>query len=190
MRERLVEDWLSKVSERSLEVPFCHLLSGEGHTVVHLSRHGETEQGKDILAKDPHGIPCAYQVKCPGRSRLTQRLWDHEVRDQVARLVELRIRHPSIPGSADHRPILVVNGSLDETIRQEIVDRNRRWENRGYRPLEVIVRDDLLRRFISLGSDLWPSELESARTLLELYLSDGRGVVPKARLAGLFRAGM
>ena len=55
MHERLVEDWLIRSNERGFEIPFCHLLVGEGHRVVHLTRHGEMEQGKDILASS--GLP-------------------------------------------------------------------------------------------------------------------------------------
>ena len=51
MIERLIENWLTKAGERdkyNFTVPFSHLLAGEGYRVVHLSRHGEMEQGKDL----------------------------------------------------------------------------------------------------------------------------------------------
>ena len=33
--ERLVENWLTKVNEKSFQVPFCQLLTTEGYKVVH-----------------------------------------------------------------------------------------------------------------------------------------------------------
>jgi len=63
MQERLLENWLISVNEKSFQIPFCQLLTGEGHEVVHISRHGPFEAGKDILAIDSNGIPCAFQLK-------------------------------------------------------------------------------------------------------------------------------
>jgi len=187
LRERLVDDWLTRVHERGLEVPFCHLLSAEGQTVLHLSRHGEAEQGRDILALAPDGCACSYQLKAPGGRRLTLRTWARGL-DQIERLVTLPPKHPGIPPRAPHRPFLIVNGELDEAVKQEILDRNADWASRGYPQLGVIVRGELRQRFLNIGSDLWPDELEQNRTMLELYLADGRGFLPKARLAAMLES--
>ena len=99
MIERVIENWLTRANERSLEVPFAQLLTGEGYQVVHLSRHGPSEEGKDILAIDPTGTPCAFQLKSiPDGGKFTQNLWEKEL-GQIIRLVEIPIQHPSIdPG--------------------------------------------------------------------------------------------
>jgi hypothetical protein len=39
------------------------MLVAEGYTIVHLSRHSPIEMGKDIIAIDKDGIPCAFQLK-------------------------------------------------------------------------------------------------------------------------------
>lgn len=82
MFERVVENWLIRVNERSLEVPFAQLLAGEGYQVVHLSRHGPFEEGKDILAIARDGVPCAFQLKGAPNGKITQRYWATECLDQ------------------------------------------------------------------------------------------------------------
>jgi hypothetical protein len=182
VRERVVENWLINTDERALEVPFCQLLLGEGYRVIHLSRHGESEQGKDVLAIDPDGQPCAFQLKDAGGGKITQRNWE-TFKPQIERLVELPIKHPAIPEGAAHRAFLVTNGELDEPVRIEILDRNRAWAARGYPKLETVVKGDLLTRFQALQTDFWPVELGDVKTLLELFLADGEDCIGKARLA-------
>jgi len=63
MNERLVENWLISVNEKTFQIPFCQMLTAEGYTVLHLSRHGPFEEGKDVIALDPAGTPCAFQLK-------------------------------------------------------------------------------------------------------------------------------
>lgn len=186
MIERVVENWLTKVNERSMETPFCQLLTGEGYRVIHLSRHGPFEQGKDILAIDPNGTPCAFQLKgAPASGRITQTAWANEYLAQATRLVELPIKHPSVDPNQPRRAFFVTNGELDEEVRIEIIDRNADWQRRGHPTLETIVKGELLRRFIDLHTNLWPLPLASERDLLELFLADGTAILPKAKLAGL-----
>ena len=182
MRERVVENWLINTNERALETPFCQLLLGEGYRVIHLSRHGEMEQGKDILAIDPDGRPCAFQLKDARGGKITQRDWEI-FKPQIERLVELPIQHPAVPEGAAHRAILVTNGELDEPVRTEIVLRNPVWAQKGYPTLETVVKGDLLTRFQALQTDFWPVELGGVKTLLELFLADGEACMDKAKLA-------
>lgn len=179
MLERLVENWLTRTTERALEIPFCQMLTAEGHRVVHLSRHGPFEQGKDIISVDPNGLVCAYQLKSIG-PKLNQHQWE-ELVPQITRLVEIPVTHPSVIPGSPHEPFFVVNGELDEEVRREIADRNSAWTARNYRPLRTIVRGELLTRLTTLQTAFWPSPLTFERDLLQLFLSDGRACLDKPR---------
>lgn len=181
MHERLLENWLISVNEKSFQIPFCQLLIGEGYQVVHISRHGPFESGKDILAIDPDGIPCAFQLK-GSTGKISQKEWAKYV-DQAVRLVEIPIVHPSIDESKPRKVFFVTNGELDEEVRLEISDRNRGWERRELPILTTIVKGELLSRFLKLHNNLWPKELVAYKDLLELYLEDGRGYLDKPKLA-------
>ena len=182
MQERLIENWLTKANEKSFQIPFCQLLTAEGYRVVHLSRHGPFEEGKDVLAIAPDGKPCAFQLKGSTSGKITQREWSKYV-DQVTRLVELPIKHPSIDESLPRRVYFVTNGELDEEVRLEIVHRNDEWRRREYPELEVITKGDLLTRLIDLQDDLWPQPLAFDKSLLEFYLADGHGYLNKPKYA-------
>jgi hypothetical protein len=180
MYERVVENWLTKASERSLEVPFCQLLASEGHQIIHITQHGNMEQGKDILTIDQSGVPCAYQIM-RFTGKITQTKW-HQYINEITQLIEIPIIHPSIPDTPPH-VFLVVNGQLSEEVRREISDRNTTWAKRGYPKLEVITKGQLLNGFKKLHTNLWPVELAFEKELLELYLADGKSYLPKSKLA-------
>jgi len=181
MQERLLENWLISVNEKSFQIPFCQLLTGEGFQVVHMSRHGPAEAGKDILAIDPDGVPCAFQLK-GSVGKISQKEWAKYV-DQAVRLVELPIEHPSIDERKPRKVFFVTNGELDEEVRLEINVRNREWVRRGLPPLTTIVKGELLARFLKLHDSLWPKELIAYKELLELYLEDGGGYLDKPKFA-------
>jgi hypothetical protein len=181
VHERLLENWLTKVNEKSFQIPFCQLLNGEGYQVVHISRHGPFESGKDVLAIDPDGVPCAFQLK-GSTGKISQKEWGKYV-EQAVRLVEIPIVHPSIDEKMPRKVFFVTNGELDEEVRIEITDRNRDWVNRGLPPIVTIVKGELLARFLKLHNNLWPKELVVDKNLLELYLSDGTGYLDKPKLS-------
>lgn len=187
MRERVVENWLTNTDERGLQVPFCQLLLSEGYQVLHLSRHGEMEQGKDIIAIDPDGRACAFQLKDARGGKIRQRDWE-VFKPQIERLVELPIKHPSISEGQKHRAFLVTNGELDEPVRVEIVDRNKVWAGRDQPELETVLKGELLHRFGQLQTDFWPFDVVEIGSLLQLYLADGHASVDKARLAAFLQA--
>jgi len=183
MIERIVENWLTKVNEKSFQAPFCQMLIGEGYKVVHLSRHGPFEEGKDVLAIAPDGTPCAYQLKGSDGGKITQKEWA-KYADQIARLVEIPIKHPSIDESQNRRVYFVTNGELDEEVRVEITNRNADRKRRQYPELSTILKGELLARFSNIHTDLWPMQLTSEKELLELYLADGTGYLDKPKFAG------
>jgi hypothetical protein len=120
--EKLLEDWLSSIDERSFNFAFSQYLLAEGYTAIHFSRHGEFEQGKDVLAIGKDGRSCAFQLKALQGRKLKQNQW-LEMQPQIDQLIRIPIKHPSIPHEAGgHRAYLVVVGELDEGVRVEIED--------------------------------------------------------------------
>ncbi len=182
MIERIVENWLTKAGERTYQLPFCYMLTANGYAVVHLTRHCAMELGKDVIALAPDGVPHAYQLK-GGDINLTT--WRNVVFPQMADLVMGRIVHPAIDSAMPHRPFLVTNGTIHEEVSRAIDDLNAGWVSKGYLPLGVITRGEMLRWALDLGTSLWPSELRDLKTLIELHLSDGHETFPKAKLAAL-----
>ena len=187
MLERIIENWLDKASERSFQLPYCYMLSADGHTIIHLTRHCGMEMGKDIITINPDGTPCAFQLKA-GNISLAK--WRTEVSPQIEDLVVGKINHPSVDNSVHHRSYLVTNGNIAEEVSRAIDDRNRTWESQSqpYLHLDTVVRGQLIEQAKKLGADLWPSELTDIKTLLEMFLESGRGVLPKDRLASLFES--
>lgn len=187
MLERVVENWLDKATELSYQQPFCYMLSAEGHTIIHSTRHSIMELGKDVITIAEDGTPCAYQLKS-GNISLSK--WRSEVGSQTDDLVSLRINHSSIDPSTYHRSYLVTNGNIEEEVSRAIDDRNQTWksQNQPYRHLETIVRGQLLEKARKLETNLWPSELVEIKTLLEIFLENGKGVFPKEKLASLFES--
>ena len=187
MLERVIENWLDKATERSFEQPFCCMLVAEGHTIIHLTRHGAMELGKDIITISPDGTPCAFQLKA-GNISLAK--WRDEVSAQTFDLVSLKINHPSVDSSKHHKSYLVTNGNIAEEVSRAIDDRNQTWANQGqpYLHLKTIVRGQILEKAQGLGNDLWPTELTDIKTLLEIFLENGQGVLPKEKLASLFES--
>lgn len=187
MLERIIENWLDKASERSFQLPYCYMLSADGHTIIHLTRHCGMEMGKDIITINPDGKPCAFQLKA-GNISLAK--WRTEVSPQIEDLVGGQINHPSVDNSVHHRSYLVTNGNIAEEVSRAIDDRNRTWESQShsYLHLDTVVRGQLIEKAKRLGTDLWPSELADIKTLLEMFLESGRGVLPKAKLASLFES--
>jgi hypothetical protein len=82
---------LDKASERSFQVPFCYMLSRQGYTIVHISSHNAMELGKDVLAVDKKGTPCAFQLK---GGDVSLRKWRDEVAPQVRDLAYGTVTHP------------------------------------------------------------------------------------------------
>ncbi len=187
MLERVIENWLDNTTERFYQKPFCYILSSEGHTIIHSTRHSAMELGKDIITIAPDGTPCAYQLKT-GNISLKQ--WNDKVGSQTDNLVSGQVIHPSVDISKYHRSYLVTNGRIEEEVNRMIDDRNRAWEsqNQPYRRLKTIVHGELFKKAKKLGTDLWPSELTDIRTLLEMYLENGEGILPKQKLSSLFES--
>ena len=187
MLEKIIEHWLDNATERTFEKPFSYMLSAEGYTIIHLTRHGPQEKGRDIITINPDGNPCAFQLKT---GKISLSAWRNGIESQTSALVNLRIRHPSINSSKHHESYLVTNGNIEEEASDEIDLRNQTWEsqNQSYLKLKTMVRGQLLKKAKKLGHDLWPSELTDIRTLLEMFLENGEGILPKQKLSSLFES--
>ena len=187
MLERVIENWLDKATERSFEQPFCYMLSAKGHTIIHLTSHGTMELGKDIITIAPDGTPCAFQLKT---GDISFAKWRDEVSSQTSDLVNLKINHPSVVSSKHHRSYLVTNGNIVEEVSHAIDLRNQTWASQGqpYLHLQTVVRGQLIEQARRLGIDLWPTELTDIKTLLEMFLESGQGVLPKEKLVSLFES--
>ncbi len=186
MLERVIENWLDNTTERNYQEPFCYILSSEGHTIIHSTRHSAMELGKDIITIDKDGIPCAFQIKT---GNVTLHQWRENIAAQTSDLVTLQISHPSVDNSIHHRSYLVTNGRIDEEVSRAIEDRNQAWARQGLSySLETYVRGQLFKKAKKLGTDLWPSELTDIRTLLEMYLENGEGILNKEKLSSLFES--
>lgn len=189
MNERALENWLDNANERAFQIPFCHSLAAEGYQVVHMSRHCAMEMGKDILAIDPRGTPCAFQLKDVAGKQMTLSKWRDGLEKQIVALVHNQIVHPSIPSNKRHRPFIVLNGELSEEVARSIDDFNRGLKRRP--KLTAIVRGQLLDRFKKLGTEFWPSEISAEfKLFLELLLTNGRENLPKAKFAALMESAL
>ena len=186
MLEKVIENWLDKATERSFQQPYCHILSADRHTVIHSTRHSAMELGKDIITIDCNEMPCAFQLKT---GNITLAKWRSEVNPQIDDLVYGKINHPSVDNSRHHTSYLVTNGNIEEEVSRAIDDRNRAWKDQGLPYcLKTVVRGQILEKAKKLGIDLWPSELTNIKTLLEMFLESGEGVLPKKKLASLFES--
>lgn len=182
MIEKLLEDWLDSASERSYQASFVQMLSGQGYRVLHSTRHCALEYGKDVIAVAPDGVPCAYQLKGKPGGRLGLREFRADIQPQLVQLMSQPIVFPGLPGGVAHRSFLVSNGYFEEEVQRAVDDLNRA----SYMSkVELIGRGQLLDWAKRLGSDLWPSEMTNVRELLEIFLHDGRDLLPAKRLASI-----
>ena len=182
MIERVVENWLTNAKERrGYEIPFCQCLMMNGYKVLHLSSHGQMEQGKDIIAIDKNGVPCAFQLKA---GNITTGVW-RDIKGEIDDLIEIPINHPSIDKSVKHRAFLVTNGKINDKIRTDIDDRNANYKRKGFPELEIIVGSELLTEFIKIHGSFLPSEPKDFKSFLELFLSDGTDMLNKELFSNL-----
>jgi len=177
--EKLLENWLDSASERSYQAVFVQMLSAEGYTVLHSTRHCLLEFGKDILAIDPDGVGCAFQLKGDPGGRMTISHFRSEIQGQ---LLQLTTQFPNYPGfpQGRYRSFLVSNGQFEEEVQTAVAQMNA-----GAIPskIELWSRGHLLDLSKKHGALLWPSELQDNRALLELYLAPAHSQVPAETLA-------
>lgn len=181
MYERLLENWLTNVNELGYQLPFCEALVAEGYSILHVSRHGRGEHGKDVVARRPDGVLCSFQLK-GGDIALAD--W-RKIRGEVEELVQLPVRIPGIPEDEPHIPHLVTNGELrgdaPESIQRYIYD----WKQRGYPLMEVWQRGRVVRLFLDAHGSFLPAGLKDFRTFIQLYTGQFTAPLPKSEFAKL-----
>jgi hypothetical protein len=178
--ERAIENWLTRTNERNYQAAFCQVLMHQGHRVLYSSSHGPMEQGKDVITIGPDGDCHAYQTKT-GDIDLTE--W-RNIAGEIQELMELPVNYPGVAKSNVHKAYLVTNGSISDPVRIQINDRNEDNLRKGrqYAHLEIIGCDSLLKFFADAQGRFVPRELPDMRSFLELYLEDGRAMLPKDKL--------
>ncbi|MGH9195898.1 MAG: hypothetical protein ACRD1T_09175, partial [Acidimicrobiia bacterium] len=179
MYERLVEDWLTSSNELGYQIPFCEVLVTEGLELLHVSRHGRGEHGKDIVARAATGELCTFQLK-GGDISLSE--W-RSIRGEIEELVQLPVRLPGISEDEAHTPVLVTNGELRGDAVESITRFADDWHRRGYPRLEVWQKGTLLRKFLNAQGSFLPSGLADFRRFVELYVADFTDELPTDRFA-------
>lgn len=183
MIERIVEDWLTSTNERGYQIPFCQCLMQEGFTILHISKHGQLEQGKDIIATAPDGTVYAYQLKTGDINLARWRTMQGEIQD----LVELPVIHPAVDKSQPVQHFLVTNGTIDDPVRWSIAQKNAHWEQLGLPKVGLILGPQLLRKFVDAAGSFFPQKPTPLKDFLELYLTDGRSLPDKDKLASFLK---
>ena len=170
MKERLVDDWLTRINERGYQTAFGQVLAAQGFRVLRIG-HSAYEHGKDVLAIAPNGEIHCYQLK-DGDIDIAKFERDF---GQISALVQARPSHPSLPSDYVYRPFLVTNGSFTDPALDRILQHNLGWEKLGFPRLQIHDGRWLRQHFTDLSSDFWPTSPPDVREFRRLYLVDGRG---------------
>lgn len=174
--EKTIENWLTKTNELGYQFPFCELLVNEGYSIIHISKQNAFEQGKDIITLDKRNRPCVFQLK---GGNISHKRWLREVKDEIEELIDLTITHPSVDKRKKHIPYLVTNGFLEDTVRLAIDNLNSgKWK---HKPLQVITRGQLLKKFLQLSRNFVPQEVQDYKSFLDLYFGDGRELIDESK---------
>ena len=177
MIEKLLESWLDNATEREFQLPFCLMLTASGYRVLHMTRHCGMEFGKDVIATDPSGHVCVFQLKRVDK-RLTQAKWQ-EMLPQVNKLLFYEVVHPSIPNgrTSEYDCKIVVNGDLTEEVIREMDDLNRGYGDALGRQVSAIVRGDLINMARRYSHVFWPHDFADLRPFLRIIAQDPRAPV-------------
>lgn len=181
MLEKLIENWLINVHELGYQIPFCEVLLTEKYSVLHVSKHGRGEHGKDVIARDQSGQLFAYQLK---EGDITLNDW-RTIRGEVEELVRLPASTtlPTLTTTERHTPVLVTNGELRGDAAASIQAFAEQWERDGAKLLQVIQKHELLNQFIRAHGNYLPTDLQDFRKFVELYVSNPWDRLPRKEFA-------
>jgi hypothetical protein len=178
VRERLIEDWLTKVNERGFEIPFCQTLVAKGHRILRVG-HSPFEDGKDVISLDSKDRLHAYQLK--GGAFDLSAMEEHMA--QIRALVETSVSHPRVKSGTPHLPFFVTTGAISQPALHRVENLNASFKSRKLPALTLIGGQELLRNFAELSDDFWPIDPPKERAFLTLYLAEGKGDLDKPELA-------
>ncbi|TEU15134.1 MAG: hypothetical protein E3J21_14000 [Anaerolineales bacterium] len=152
MLKRLIENWLTSLSERDLDIPFRLLLEAEGHVAVgHRTVHGLAELGKDIVSWHPtQGLVYFFQLKT-GDAKPSD--WN-EMERQIRQMVEVPYVHPNYTVEAPYQPVWVCTGQLSESVRLSLGLKNKEHQRIGKPPIQVWERNCLIEKYHSAFFDV------------------------------------
>jgi hypothetical protein len=179
LHEKLIEHWLTSSNEKAYQIPFCEALLAHGFRVIHVSRHGRGEHGKDIVARDSAGTLMTFQLK---GGDLTLNGW-REIRGEVEELVKLPVMLPGAISQEPHQPVLVTNGELRGDAVQNIREFAGVWHSQGHGLLTVWQKTEVLERFVSAHGHYVPSGLTNFRTFVELFVADFAERLPRRKFS-------
>lgn len=179
MIERAIENWLISTNERGYEIPFCQYLISEGYTILGISFHGQVEQGKDIIALNKKGIPCAFQLKS---GNINQSVWN-KIKSEIDDLLEIPIKHPKVVKQSKCECFLVTNGIINDKLKKDIVDRNLGLRKRNLPDLKIYDGPELVSKFIRVNGKFLPTKPPDLKVFLELLMSDGHELPDKKKLS-------
>lgn len=185
MLARIVENWLTEAGERGYEVAFAQLLHCEGHTVLQGPVHHPFEHGKDIITISPAGELCAFQLK---GDDLTQDDFG-SLNAQLWALATAAVNYPRVepPRRAD-RVFLVTSGTCTPPARDRLRSINDSLRGMGVPPIELVEKEQLVRRFVDANGEFVPSEVGALRSLFELLAAQGESPLPRRPFAELLRS--
>jgi hypothetical protein len=152
--------------------------------VKYVSKHSTLEFGKDIVSTSPDRELTAYQLKA-GNINLAR--W-RDIKGEVYELAEEPVRSPSGRRlrRAD-RCFLVTTGTIDDTVIEQLRDRNREHLSKGWPEIETLDRHWLIKEFVDVFTEFVPASLSSFSDLVRIYLSDGKGPMDKELFSSVLR---
>jgi hypothetical protein len=127
------------------------------------------EQGKDVISRVSSGAIHAYQLK---GGNLTLADW-RKYQPEIHELVVYAVEHPSVGRHQSHKPFLVTNGRVTDTVINSIRSSNRAWSQMKAKPLTLIAGDELARRFVMAHGHFLPRDPKDFRKFLQLIVDSG-----------------
>ena len=145
MLKRLIENWLTSISEREFDIPFRLLLEAEGHIAIgHSTVHGPMELGKDIVSKYPEEQKFYFFQLKAGDANLND--WNGMER-QIRQMVEVPYTHPNYTVGDPYQPVWICTGQLDETVRLSLGGKNDENKRIGKPSIDVWDRNILIDKY-------------------------------------------
>jgi len=187
--EKLIESWLDKQTERRYQPAILQLLTAEGWTILHNTRHTALEYGKDVIARDPHGKLVAIQLKGNPGTRLTKSQAQGML-PQVLELLEVPVPETyMLSPNERHTAVIVTNGEVEEESLLEFEKIGQRTNQpiSSADKLEVWGRGNLLARFRSKINNVWPTDIDGIRLVLEYHAKNGQSLVDVKDFSELLR---
>lgn len=182
---RVIENWLTSATELTFQEPFSQLLLVEGFDVLQGPVHHPFEHGKDIIARDPQGRLCAFQLKTGDLTLAGIRGIQNQLLTMISTSVSYPGEHQSRP---PERAFLVSNGNLRPEARDHLRAFNEGNTARHLARIELVEKESLVGRFLEAHSGF--VALEDMKGLLELLTADGRGPFMTSRLLDLLQGAL